>query len=263
MFFEGAVNERFYLFCKKCVAFYSGVGDVSVYLLYTFADIFTLRFYKTVFLQNILKSFLYSLPVVFLTSFFTGAVLTIQTYSGLGDFASVSSLANVISLSLVKELGPVITGLMISGKLASSLAAEISTMKTSDQINALKTLSINPRRFLTVPITFATVFVMPFLLIFSDVIGFLGSFVIVKFKILSIPTNIYVITVLNYITIHDILVSVLKVIIFGFCIAFTACYVGINSKEGSIGVGMATTNSVVASSILILISNYIITSLFF
>jgi len=243
--------------------FYASVGRVFIYLFQSFVDAILLKFYKKVFFEHLLTAFIFSLPVVFLTSFFTGAVLTLQTYSGLGDFASVASLSNVIVLSIVKELGPVITGLMISGKLASSLAAEIATMKTSDQINALKTLSINPRKFLTTPITLAVICVMPFLLIFSDVIGFFGSFVVVKFKITQLSTNIYIVSVMEHITIRNLLISCLKVVLFGLCIAFTACYVGVNSKEGSIGVGMATTNSVVISSILILVCNYIITSMFF
>jgi phospholipid/cholesterol/gamma-HCH transport system permease protein len=242
---------------------YSSIGRGSIYFCLVLKDIILFQFYRSVFFNNLFSCFLFSLPVVFLTSFFTGAVLTIQTYSGLGNFASVSSLANVISLSIIKELGPVITGLMISGKLASSLAAEIATMKTGDQINALKTLSINPRKFITSPTVLAVVCTMPFLLIFSDLIGFLGSFTVVKFKILSIPTTIYITTVINYIAIRDILISILKVLVFGLCISFCACYVGINSKEGSMGVGFATTNSVVISSILILITNYIITSMFF
>ncbi|GEM_PF-1665229 len=245
------------------VSFYAKIGRVTLYFADFVKDVLTFSFYKKVFFEHFFKSFIYALPVIFLTSFFTGAVLTLQTFTGLGGFAGVDSLAKVVSLSIVKELCPVITGLIISGKLGSSLAAEISTMKISDQINALQTLSINPRKFITTPITLGVVCAMPFLLLFSWTISLLGSVILVKTQILSVPVTLYLVKLMSMIYKHDMLISLIKVLVFGLCIGFGACYIGINSEDGSKGVGMATTNAVVASSALILICNYIITYLFF
>jgi phospholipid/cholesterol/gamma-HCH transport system permease protein len=257
------VIKILYICSFAIVGFYARVGRLVIYFSEFIFDLITLNFYKKIFFEQLVKSFIYALPVIFLTSFFTGAVLTLQTYSGLGSFASVDSLAKVVSLSIVKELCPVITGLIISGKLGSSLAAEIATMKISDQINALKTLSINPRKFIVTPITLGVTIAMPFLLAFSWCISLFGSVILIKTQIHSISVNLYLVKIVSTINWHDASISFIKVIVFGLCIGFSSCYIGINSQDGSKGVGMSTTNAVVVSSALILISNYIITYLFF
>lgn len=231
-------------------------------LLSSLFGVLCFRIYKKEFFKSSFEIFFYSLPVIFLTSFFTGAVLTIQTYSGLEWLANSNTVARVVTVAITTELGPVLTGLMISGRIASAIAAEIATMNVMDQINALRTLSINPYRYLVYPKILACLIVMPLLLVISNTIGIMGSWFMVTFKY-GLSSYQFLNDIKEYLVIYKLMAGLTKAVLFGFFISFVACFVGLNSTEGASGVGKATTNAVVISSILILIGNYFITFIFF
>ena len=203
-----------------------------------------------------------SLPVVALTAFFTGAVLALQIYYGGNQFNSESIIASIVALGITRELGPVLAGLMVAGRVSAAIAAELGTMRVTDQIDALVTLSTNPFKYLVMPRILAAVLVLPLLTIVADVIGILGGFA-VGVENLGFNPSIYVQNTLDFLERDDITSGMIKSAVFGFLITSMGCYYGFNSSGGAQGVGRATTNAVVASSILILASNYILTSVFF
>lgn len=221
-----------------------------------------LQFYKSQILQATFQFSFLSLSVIFLTALCTGAVLTLQTYSGLGFFANADSVARVVVPAVIRELGPVLTGLMIAGRISSSFAAEIATMKTMEQLNALKTLSINPIKYLVLPRVFVGVLLMPVLLIIANVIAILGSYSIVILKF-DVTGNSYISAINTYFSMSDFKVGMIKALFFGFIITVVGCFKGMNSSGNSAGVGVATTEAVVFASILILFTNYLLTLTFF
>ncbi len=227
-----------------------------------FIQIITLNFYRKQLVRSILEISFYSLPVIFLTSFFTGAVLTMQASAGLSFISGPVTLSKIVVSSIVKELGPVLTGLMISGRIASALAAEISTMKVSDQIDALRTLNVSPSKLLVVPKVVASLISMPILIIIADFIAFFGSWVIAT-QTLQYNGTLYSYAMFEQLKLFDFNIGLLKAVIFGFIITYIGTYSGLNADGSSAGVGKATTIAVVTSSILILVSNYIVTFLFF
>ena len=231
-------------------------------ILQIFVQIITFNFYRKQLFKSILEISFYSLPVIALTSFFTGAVLTMQASMGLSFFSNPSTLSKVVISAIVKELGPVLTGLMISGRIASALAAEIATMKVSDQIDALKTLNINPNKLLVVPKIVASLISMPILIVISDFIAFFGSWI---FGTIVLKYNgvLFAFKMFEQINLFDFNIGLLKAVVFGFIVTYIGTYSGLNSDGSSAGVGKATTVAVVTSSILIIAFNYVITFLFF
>ncbi len=227
-----------------------------------FIKIITFRYYKKQLFRGIIEISFFSLPVIFLTSFFTGAVLTMQASTGLSFLSGPDTLSKVVVSAIVRELGPVLTGLMISGRIASALAAEISTMKVSDQIEALKTLKIDPNKLLVIPKIVGALISMPILITISNCIAFLGSWTVAVFH-LKYNSILYTYTMYTYLDASDYGVGILKSIVFGFIITYIGTYFGLNSDGSSAGVGKSTTLAVVVSSILILVFNYIITYSFF
>lgn len=225
-------------------------------------DLIFLQFYKSQLFKNAFQFSFLSLSVVFLTSICTGAVLTMQTYTGLGAFVTAESIARVIVPAIIRELGPVLTGLMVAGRIASSIAAEISTMKATQQLNALKMLSIDPIKYLVHPRVFVGIALMPILLIVGDVIAVFGSYLIVIFEF-NITSEIYIQALSKFFVFKDFLIGIAKSICFGAIMTIVGCSKGFYSSEDSAGVGNATTESVVLSSVLILIVNYFLTLIFF
>ena len=204
----------------------------------------------------------YSLPVVGLTTMFAGMVIAIQTYSGFSKLGAESAVANVVLISVTRELAPVLSALMVAGRIGAAMAAEIGTMRVTEQIDALITLSANPFRYLIAPRIWAGIIVMPLLVMFGDIIGIFGGYVVGVYKLDFNPANYINATMLNLQTL-DVVSGLVKAGVFGFIISIMGCYNGYHSKGGAQGVGEATTNSVVSSSILVLIFNYIITEMFF
>jgi phospholipid/cholesterol/gamma-HCH transport system permease protein len=204
----------------------------------------------------------YSLPVVGLTAIFTGMVLSLQSYSGFARFSAESAVATVVVLSMTRELGPVLAGLMVAGRIGASMAAEIGTMRVTEQIDALTTLSTNPYKYLVAPRLIAGLTMMPLLVLVADVIGVFGGFLIGVNKLGFNPAG-YLRQTFEFLEFKDVLSGLVKAAVFGFFITLMGCYHGYNSRGGAQGVGTATINAVVSALILILVTNYLITELFF
>ena len=212
--------------------------------------------------QQMMRVGYFSLPVVGLTAFFTGAVLCLQIYIGGNRYGAEAFVPQIVVLGITRELGPVIGWLMVSGRVAAAIAAEIGTMRVTEQIDALTTLSTNPIKYLVAPRLIAAVVTMPVLVAIADSIGVFGGYV-VGTKSLGFNGSVYLQNTANFVTEGDFTSGLVKAAAFGFIIAVMGCYHGFNSKGGAQGVGQATTNAVVSSAILILASNYLLTNVFF
>ena len=203
-----------------------------------------------------------SLPVVGLTAFFTGGVLALQIYIGGSRFNAESLVASIVALGITRELGPVLAGLMVAGRVSAAIAAELGTMRVTEQIDALTTLSTNPFKYLVGPRLIAAVVAMPLLVLIADTIGIMGGY-IVGTRSLGFNSGAYITNTVDFLEFDDVTSGLIKSAVFGFIIALMGCYHGFNSRGGAQGVGRATTNAVVSSSILILAANYVMTSLIF
>lgn len=204
----------------------------------------------------------FSLPVVGMTALFTGMVLALQSYTGFSRFSAESSIATVVVLSVTRELGPVLAGLMVAGRVGAAIAAEIGTMRVTQQIDALITLSTDPFRYLIVPRVLASLLVMPVLVLVADIIGVMGGYLVATYK-LDFNPYLYINQTIEYLEPIDVISGLVKASVFGFCISLMGCYNGFKSKGGAIGVGTATTRAVVSASIMILLLNYLLTAIFF
>ncbi len=204
----------------------------------------------------------FSLPVVGMTALFSGMVLALQSYTGFSRFSAEGAVATVVVLSMTRELGPVLAGLMVAGRVGSSMAAEIGTMRVTEQIDALTTLSVNPVRYLITPRLVAGIIMMPFLVLIADIIGVMGGYFVSIYALDFNSTN-YIKSTIQFLEPIDVISGLVKAAVFGFLISLMGCYHGFNSKGGAQGVGRAVINSVVSASILILISNYLVTEMFF
>jgi len=218
-------------------------------------------YFRLIFAQMV-KIGYNSLPVVGLTAFFTGGVLALQIYIGGSRFNAESLVASIVALGITRELGPVMAGLMVAGRVSAGLAAEIGTMRVTEQIDALRTLSTNPFKYLVVPRLLAATITMPFLVLIADILGIMGGYV-VGTKSLGFNGAVYIRNSVDFIEFNDVASGLVKAAVFGFIIALMGCYHGYQSKGGAQGVGRATTNAVVSASILILAANYALTSLLF
>jgi phospholipid/cholesterol/gamma-HCH transport system permease protein len=218
--------------------------------------------YSALILKQMLRIGYFSLPVVGLTAFFTGAVLCLQIYIGGNRYGAEAFVPQIVVLGITRELGPVIAGLMVAGRVAAAIAAEIGTMRVTEQIDALTTLSTNPFKYLVVPRLIAAVVSMPILVAVADSIGVLGGYV-VGTQSLGFNGAVYMRNTMDFVTNSDIVSGLVKAAAFGFIIALMGCFHGFNSKGGAQGVGAATTAAVVSASILILAANYLMTSILF
>lgn len=203
-----------------------------------------------------------SLPVVLLTALFTGMVLALQSYIVFHRFAAESMIGVVVSLSMVRELGPVLVGLMVAGRVGASFAAELGTMRVSEQIDALWTLSTDPLRYLIVPRVIAAIIMMPLLVVVSDFIGIYGGYAISVFLLDQNPA-VYLEKTTQYMELMDFYSGLIKAGFFGMLIGIIGCTEGFNCKGGAEGVGRATTRAVVISCMSILISDYFLTAWLF
>ncbi|MBL8673464.1 MAG: ABC transporter permease [Rhodospirillales bacterium] len=218
--------------------------------------------YHRQILRQMLEIGYYSLPVVGLTAIFTGMVLALQSYTGFARFSAESAIPNVVVVSLTRELGPVLAGLMVAGRVGAAMAAEIGTMRVTEQIDALTTLSTDPFKYLVAPRLIAAIVTLPILVMVADSIGILGGYVVGVYK-LDFNSATYIRNTIDFLQFQDVFSGLVKAAVFGFLIALMGCYHGYHSKGGAQGVGAATTAAVVSASILILTFNYFITELFF
>lgn len=199
-----------------------------------------------------------SLPIVLLTGLFTGMVLSLQTAYGLHRFGAKNYVGNVVSLAMVRELGPVLTAVMLCGRVGAGIAAELGSMVVTEQVDAIRALGANPIRKLVTPRIVAAIITLPALVVFADLIGIFGGQLVAVYE-LNQTTFRYHNSVLYTILIRDVVDGLLKAAVFGFLLVSIACFKGLNTKGGTEGVGAATTSTVVTGSIMIFVSNYFLT----
>lgn len=240
----------------------SAVGAVALFAALALSHVVRPPFYPRLLLRQMIEIGYFSLPVVALTAIFSGMVLALQSYTGFARFSAEGAVATVVVLSITRELGPVLAGLMVAGRIGAAIAAELGTMRVTDQIDALTTLSTNPMKYLVVPRIIAATLVLPMLVVVASILGVLGGFTVGVLK-LDFHPGTYMVRTWEFLEFQDVLSGLVKAAVFGFIIGLMGCYQGYHSKGGAQGVGAATTNAVVSASILILTFNYIITELFF
>ena len=203
-----------------------------------------------------------SLFVVILTGAFTGAVLALQSYNALKRFGAESLVGPTVALSMARELGPVLTGLMVTGRAGSAMATELGTMRVTEQIDALYTMAVNPVKYLVSPRILAGVLMMPVLAIVTDFVGVLGGY-FVAVKMLGVNSGVYIGRTVDFVQAQDIFDGLIKASVFGLILSIVACYHGFNTTGGAAGVGEAATKSVVMGCVLILVADYFLTSVMF
>ena len=246
---------------KKFINFVANIGHFFIFFGSAIYWVFKPPWYFKKIFQQIIDIGYFSLPVVGLTTFFSGMVLALQTYNGFTDFNSETTVARIVLTSITRELGPVLTGLMVAGRIGAKMAAEIATMRVSNQIDALETLSTRPIQFLISTRLLASIIAVPFLVLVGNIIGVFGGFIVATFK-LDLNPILYMISTIDNFNSIDLIQGLIKALVFGIIISIISCYFGFNASGGAEGVGRATTISVVTASTLILTSTYFITALF-
>lgn len=245
---------------KEVTTFSQHMGRVAI----LFQEILKWLWKKPVELKNIYHQMVEigvnSLPVTSLTSLFTGMVLGLQTgNASINILGEPLYVGTVVGFSMIKELGPVLTSMVISGRVGAAIAAELGTMKVTEQIDALHTLGTNPVKYLAVPRFIACLIMVPVLTLYADIIGIIGGYIVSIYK-LGVPSSVYYHDIIDYMRIDDVFHGLIKSFFFGFIIVIVSCYKGFTTEGGAEGVGRATTQTVVISMVLILVSDYFITS---
>ncbi len=242
--------------------FLEATGRLTLFALSGISHCVRPPIYPRLILRQMIDIGFYSLPVVGMTTLFAGMVLALQSYTGFARFSAEGAIPNVVVLSITRELAPVLAGLMIAGRIGAAMAAELGTMRVTEQIDALETLSTNPFKYLVAPRLIAGVTMLPLLVLIGDVMGVMGGYVVGVYK-LGFNEQIYIVNTWNFLQASDVISGLIKAGAFGFLVSLMGCYHGYRSKGGAQGVGAATTNAVVSASILILIANYLITEMLF
>ncbi|GFE64001.1 MlaE family ABC transporter permease [Litoreibacter roseus] len=240
----------------------AALGRITLFTLETISHFFRPPFYFKEFGHAVLNIGYFSLPVVGLTTIFTGGALALQIYAGGARFNAEAVVPQIVAIGIVRELGPVLVGLMIAARVTSSIAAEIATMKVTEQIDALVTLSTNPMKYLTAPRVLAALIVVPFLVAVGDIIGIMGGWLLAT-QTLDFNSATYLRNTADFLEASDIVSSLVKGSVFGGIAALMGCYFGMNSGRGAQGVGRATKGSVEAAAVLILAANFVLTGIFF
>jgi len=243
------------------VLFLQATGRLTLFALNGISHCFRPPFYPRLILRQMVDMGYYSLPVVGLTAIFTGMVLALQTHTGF-TIGAESAVSTVVVLSVTRELGPVIAGLMVAGRIGAAIAAEIGTMRVTDQIDALSTLSTNPYKYLVVPRLVAGTIALPLLVFVADIIGVFGGFLVATYNLGYNPSG-FIGQTWDTLKTEDVVSGLVKAAVFGFIVALMGCYHGYHSRGGAQGVGAATTYAVVSASIMILLVDYLLTALFF
>jgi phospholipid/cholesterol/gamma-HCH transport system permease protein len=239
-----------------------GTGAIALFALEALSHVVRPPFYGRLFLRAFVEIAWFSLPVVALTAVFTGMVLALQSYTGFARFNAEGAVANVVVLSITRELGPVLAGLMVAGRIGAAFAAEIGTMRVTDQVDALTTLSTNPMKYLVTPRILAGTLALPLLVVVADTLGVMGGWLIGTGQ-LGFSSGAYLKATFDFLQPWDVASGLIKAAVFGFVVTLMGCWCGYNSGGGAQGVGRATTSAVVGSSILILATDYILTAIFF
>ena len=247
---------------RPVLAVLAAFGRVALFAADPIRHLLTPPFYGREFAIAMLQIGWFSLPVVGLTAFFTGGALALQIYSGGARFSAEAVVPQIVAIGMARELGPVLGGLMVAARVASSIAAEIGTMKVTEQIDALGTLSTHPMKYLTVPRVLAATLAVPILVAVGDSIGIAGGWLVGVTK-LGFNSATYIQNTNDFLEVWDVGSGLVKGAVFGFIVALMGCYFGMNSGRGAQGVGAATKAAVVAASVMILAANYVLTGLFF
>ena len=240
----------------------AAVGRITLFALSILSHVLRPPFYPREFLTSLLQIGWFSLPMVGLTALFTGGALALQIYSGGSRFNAEAVVPSIVAIGMARELGPVLGGLMVAARVASSIAAEIGTMKVTEQIDALVTLSTNPLKYLAVPRVLAATLAVPVLVAVGDSIGIMGGW-LVGITRLDFNSATYIANTVDFLEFWDVASGLVKGAAFGFIVAVMGCYFGMNSGRGAQGVGAATKSAVVTASIMILAANYLLTEVFF
>ncbi|MDG1471709.1 MAG: ABC transporter permease [Ascidiaceihabitans sp.] len=241
---------------------FGAIGRVVIFAVQTLGHMIRPPFYLRELALSLLNIGWLSLPVVGLTAFFTGGALALQIYAGGARFNAEAVVPQIVAIGMVRELGPVLVGLMIAARVTSSIAAEIATMKVTEQIDALVTLSTHPMKYLTVPRVLAATLVVPLLVAIGDIIGIFGGYGVAT-GTLEFNSAAYIRNTVDFLEFRDVVSSLVKGGVFGFIAALMGCYYGMNSGRGAQGVGRATKGSVEAAAVLILAANFVLTGVFF
>jgi phospholipid/cholesterol/gamma-HCH transport system permease protein len=256
----GFINRFLELVGRRTSSFLSEVGSVLIFLIQTLRWTFSRPFYiKSVLKQMELIGF-NSIPVVITTALSTGMVLALQSYTGFKRFGAETLIGTVVSLSMTRELGPVLTGLMVAGRAGAAMAAELGTMRVTEQIDALSTLATNPMKYLVVPRFIASTVMMFFLTVLGMIIGITGGY-FVGVKVLDTNPVTYIKNSIDFTEVTDIWYGLIKALVFGAVVGLIGCYKGFHTEGGAEGVGKATTGAVVVSCMLILIIDYFLSAL--
>ncbi|WP_044559212.1 ABC transporter permease [Azospirillum sp. B4] len=247
---------------RATLVFLAATGRLALFTARSLSHCVRPPYYPRLLVQQMREIGYNSLPVVGLTALFTGMVLALQSYTGFARFNASSAIATVVVLSITRELGPVMAGLMVAGRVGAAMAAEIGTMRVTEQVDALSTLSTNPYKYLVAPRILAGTLMLPCLVLVADIIGVFGGYVVSIYRLGFNPAA-YLTSTAQYLETNDVVSGLVKAAAFGFIIALMGCYNGYHSKGGAQGVGAATTHAVVSASIMILMINYLLTGLFF
>jgi phospholipid/cholesterol/gamma-HCH transport system permease protein len=247
---------------RAVLAALAGVGRVALFSAAAVAAMLRPPFYLREFGQALVAIGWLSLPVVGLTALFTGGALALQIYAGGARFNAEAVVPSIVAIGMARELGPVLGGLMVAARVASSIAAEIGTMKVTEQIDALVTLSTDPMRYLVAPRVLAATLSVPLLVAVGDAIGIMGGW-LVGITRLDFNSAAYLRNTADFLEVWDVGSGLVKGAVFGFLVALMGCYHGMHSGRGAQGVGAATKAAVVAASVLILAANYLLTEAFF
>ena len=247
---------------RVILTFLGAAGSVVLFGLSGLSHIVRPPFYGRLFWRSFIDFAFFSLPVVAMTAIFSGMVIALQSYTGFARYGATSAIANIVLVSVVRELAPVLAGLMVAGRVGAAMAAELGTMRVTDQIDALRTLSTDPMKYLIAPRLLAGVLALPLLVVVADILGVMGGFIVATAK-LGFSPHSYLINSINFLQWSDVSLSLAKAAVFGLIVSLMGCYHGFKSRGGAQGVGAATTSAVVSASILILAFDYVLTELFF
>lgn len=243
-------------------SFIEEMGKMLIFFIQTIKWTFTPPFKIKNLIKQIEVIGVNSIFVVTLTGIFSGMVLALESYYAFHMFRAESLVGVTVALSLTRELGPVLASLMVTARAGSAMAAELGTMRVTEQIDAMEVMAVNPIQYLIVPRVIAGIIIMPLLTIFVDFIGVIGGYFI-GVHVLNINEGLFLAKIYQYVQSEDLYNGLIKALFFGFILSFVGCYTGYNTSGGAEGVGKATTRSVVISSVLILMADYILTAYLF
>ena len=256
--FPASILAAFAALGRPVLGVFAMIGRIATFAFTALIRAATPPYYPARFAAQLMEIGWYSLPVVGLTAIFTGSALAQQIFTGGSRFDASSTVPAIVVFGMVRELGPVLVGLMVAGRVASAMAAELGTMRVTEQLDALTTLRTDAFRYLIVPRMFAAAIALPVMVLIANSIGIMGGFLLSVYK-LGFNAASYLATTRKFLQADDIWMAVIKAAVFGFIIGLMGCYNGSRTAGGAAGVGKATTDAVVSSFILILFSDLVIT----